>query len=95
MSLLASLEIFSAIQHFDLLTVRAGDQGCCNRMSLLPHLLTLPIVTFVINLVINPVLADKNIHTFHPQVIFIVLITAMGNMVNMGNIGNMGHIGFT
>merc|ERR1719234_1437767 len=38
-------------------------------MSLLPPPLTLPLplVSLVISLVINPILAAKNIHTFHPQ----------------------------
>ena len=47
----------------------------------LPPLLTLLAVTLT-NLIINPILAAENIHTFHPQVIVIML-----SIISMGKVG--------
>ena len=72
-----------------------------NRMSL-PHLVLALAVVFI-ELINNPILAAQDIHTFHPQVMFIVIATgnkvntvntvSMGNMVNTVNMGNTGNIG--
>ena len=63
-----------------------------NRMSL-PHLLLALAVVFI-ELINNPILAAQDIHTFHPQVMFIVIATGNKvntvNTVNMGNTGNIG-----
>ena len=59
-----------------------------NRMSL-PHLLLALAVVFI-ELINNPILAAQDIHTFHPQVMFIVIAT--GNKVNTVNTVSMGNI---
>merc|ERR1719180_138248 len=51
-------------------------------MSLLSPPLTLPLVTLIICLVINPILAAKNIHTFHPQ--YVKHLAAMNNQPGAG-----------